>query len=140
MSKSKILASNPRLWVPAVVAGFVAILLGLYFIQPEAVAYFPKCLFFYATGLHCPGCGSARCLHSLLHGDIRQAAAYNSLVLAFFPFLVYAGLRTVHAALKNRPWRIPLWSIRLLLFSLVAYWILRNLNAEPFQLLAPHRL
>ena len=46
----------------------------LYFIPPVAGGIYPPCFFHWLTGLYCPGCGSTRCLHALLHGNFRQAA------------------------------------------------------------------
>jgi len=115
----------------------------IYALPPESTPYFPKCYFHLLTGLHCPGCGAARCLHSLANGDIRQAAAYNILVLAAVPVFVYAGLRTIHTRLRNRPrrdWEMPVWLIWSLVAVIVVFWIVRNLDIEPFQALAPHRL
>ncbi|MCM1109265.1 MAG: DUF2752 domain-containing protein [Clostridium sp.] len=40
------------------------------------------------TGLQCPGCGSQRAVHSLLHADLRAAWGYNALLVAFLPFVL----------------------------------------------------
>jgi hypothetical protein len=127
----------------AIAMGLIAAAALVYALPPESTPYFPKCYFHFATGLQCPGCGAARCLHSLANGDIRQAAAYNVLVLAAVPFFVHAGLRTIHARLRNRPrrdWTMPAWAIWSIVAVIVGFWVIRNLNIEPFQLLAPHRL
>ncbi len=87
---------------------------------------------------HCP-----RCLHSLLHGDVAQAAAYNVLFLLFLPFLLFWAGRAWLSAVTGHPvaqFRFPSWSGRLLLGILIAFWVLRNLPFWPFDLLAPHRL
>ena len=56
---------------------------------------FPKCLFFSLTGLQCPGCGSQRALHSLLHLDLVAALRYN----AYMVFLY-------HLFRKDRLWYV----------------------------------
>lgn len=38
---------------------------------------YPRCPVKLLTGLDCPGCGSARALHSLLHGEIVRAWEFN---------------------------------------------------------------
>lgn len=48
----------------------------------------PKCLFHELTGLECPGCGSQRMLHALLHGNIIEAWHYNALFVAMIPILI----------------------------------------------------
>src|ERR1043166_3363337 len=62
----------------------VALPLGatlLYSHSPTEYTFYPRCLLFLLTGLHCPGCGSTRCAAALLHGDIEQAFAYNPLMV-----------------------------------------------------------
>ena len=64
-----------RLLVAGVVVGIAGGVVLLYVAAPTPDSYFPRCLFHMLTGLHCPGCGSTRCLHALVHGDLPQAVA-----------------------------------------------------------------
>ena len=41
---------------------------------------FPPCMFYSATGWHCPACGLTRCLHALAHGDLPRAFSMNRLL------------------------------------------------------------
>ena len=41
----------------------------------------PPCPLRALTGLYCPGCGSTRTLHALLHGDLATAMAMNPLLV-----------------------------------------------------------
>jgi ABC-type spermidine/putrescine transport system permease subunit II len=50
--------------------------------------FYPPCLFKKLTGLNCPGCGSSRALHQLMHGNLLPALDYNILVVIFLPFIV----------------------------------------------------
>jgi hypothetical protein len=115
----------------------------LYAVPPTEGSLYPRCLYHSLTGWHCPGCGTARCLHALSHGDLLQAAAYNVLTVLLLPLLA-AGLgRQGYATLtgrRGRSWRLPAWSIHLLLIVILAFWFLRNLDCLPFRLLAPHPL
>lgn len=99
---------------------------------------FPPCMFYTATGWHCPGCGLTRCLHALAHGDLPQAMAMNPLLL------VLVLLTPVFVA-----WRLG-WRARVLqpmarLMSTATFWIgllalygvARNLPWAPFTWLAP---
>lgn len=71
----------------AVAAGAIAV---FYFaVDPEQVSYAPFCLFHKLTGLQCPGCGSQRMAHALLHGDFAAAWHYNALLLCFLPLLAF---------------------------------------------------
>jgi hypothetical protein len=115
----------------------------LYSVPPTADSLYPRCLFHSLTGWHCPGCGTARCLHALLHGDLLQAAAYNALTVLLLPLLAAGVGWQGYVTLTGRPagsWRLPAWSIRLLLVVILAFWFLRNLDSFPFRVLAPHPL
>src|SRR5262249_54935902 len=84
----------------------------LYQVPPASGSFYPPCLFHALTGLHCPGCGSTRCLHALLHGDLRQAAAYNVLLLLALPFLGWWALAAALPAgnpHQHASVRIPSW-------------------------------
>ena len=115
----------------------------LYQVPPVEGAWYPKCMFFALTGCHCPGCGTTRCLHALLHGDLRQAVAYNLLTVVSLPFLLVWGLRAGLAAVRGVPLsgpRAPAWCLRALVYLVFAFWVLRNLPLWPFDQLAPHPL
>jgi len=108
---------------------------------PEGTSFFPKCVLHSATGLHCPGCGCARCLHALAHGEFRQAAAFNPLVLLVIPFLVYVGLRMLQNAVAHRQKQVlPARAGWVVLVVVLLFFVLRNLPWPPFTYLAPHRL
>ena len=57
--------------------------------NPETSAWFPRCPIKWLTGFSCPGCGSQRAVHALLHGHVAQAWHFNAaLVLALPPVSV----------------------------------------------------
>lgn len=101
-----------------------------------------QCTVLFFTGLYCPGCGSQRSLHHLLHGEIMIALRYNALFVIGLPFLLYLYyivlqlyiLRNVKLSSK------VIFSTRFALIFiaiLLIYFILRNLNFYPFTYLAP---
>jgi hypothetical protein len=95
------------------------------------------------TGLNCPGCGATRAVHALLHGDLRQALAYNVVFVFLLPLFVALAVRVWWAALRGKPVsgpRMPPWAIRAVLVIVLAFGILRNVSVYPFTLLAPHDL
>lgn len=59
-----------------------------YSFNPGEYAIFPKCPFFVLTGLQCPGCGSQRAIHSLLHLNFIDAFKYNALLVISIPIVV----------------------------------------------------
>ena len=124
---------------------------ALYFlivVKPDDQSYFPRCQFHSITGLHCPGCGLTRALHSALNGEFRQAITYNILAPIFFPIVLISMLRSLWGwcwnrnlppSTKPRPrWMryVPIALAALL----IGFGILRNIPAYPFTLLAPHEL
>lgn len=60
-----------------------------YLVDPAESAWMPRCWFHYFTGLDCPGCGSQRMIHALLHGDIAAAWRANALLLILSPALLF---------------------------------------------------
>ena len=45
----------------------------LYWFEPGKTGFFPSCPFRALTGFNCPGCGTTRALHQLLHGNVVAA-------------------------------------------------------------------
>ncbi|HZY90519.1 MAG TPA: DUF2752 domain-containing protein [Gemmataceae bacterium] len=142
MSQPLTLRARRRLLLLAALAVPAGLFL-LYRYAPTADSLYPRCLFHTVTGLHCPGCGTTRCLHALLHGQFRQAAAYNALALLALPFLLFWAARWGLAFLRGVPLRarpLPAWAYVALVAVVLAFWVLRNLNVPPFDALAPHAL
>lgn len=105
-----------------------AVVYGMF--DPAESAFFPKCPFLLLTGgLRCPGCGSQRAIHSLLHLEFKEAFLYNPLVIISIPFLI---LLAVAALVKeSRPGfynkvNSSLLSKKLLVIIIV-WWIVRNI-------------
>lgn len=64
----------------------------LYCFDPSQGGIYPVCLFHRMTGLMCPGCGSLRAIHQLLHGHLARAFQFNPLLVTFMPFGLWFGL------------------------------------------------
>ncbi|HOA30450.1 MAG TPA: DUF2752 domain-containing protein [Clostridia bacterium] len=118
-----------------------ALLALLYFFEPVKGGIFPPCPFNYLTGLYCPGCGILRGIHSLLHGNLLKAMDYNilmvlSLPLVFYLYLMELGIKIKGKPLvKTRPFSKTFYTITITV--IVVYWILRNVNIFPLNILAP---
>ena len=128
-------------WFAALVfaAGAVAALL-LRIFDPATSGVFPPCPVRYLTGWYCPGCGSLRAIHQLLHGNLQAAWAMNPLAVILLPFLLY-GLAS-HVLLEFRGRGLPqtflpaVW-IRALCVVIILFGVARNLPLHPLNLLAP---
>ena len=127
-----------------IAGGLLIVITGLailfFVLDPAKNAIFPRCIFNSLTGFYCPGCGSQRAIHSLLHFDIAGVAHYNFL---FLPAILLIGYHYLHPILnrvfnwklpnifylKNTPW--------IILCVVVLFWITRNIPVFPFNELAP---
>ncbi len=112
------------------IGGGVVLLLGVYFLyNPAGNPLFPKCPFLQLTQLRCPGCGSQRALHQLLHFNFLEAFRYNALLVSSIPVLslLYAAqlLCNKYPRFYNKIYSpILIWC---LLAIIVFWWLLRNL-------------
>lgn len=109
---------------------FTAILCTVYFfIDPSEFPFTPRCMFHELTGLKCPGCGSQRMLHALVHGDISEAWHQNALLMVAIPVLIPLGW--LEATRKRHPrLYMKVYSVRNIIIVsavIVAWFIGRNL-------------
>lgn len=120
-----------RPWLVA--AGGAAALASLAVMDPNEPGHYPTCPFLAGTGLWCPGCGTLRATHALLHGDVVTAWERNPLAVIAAPILVLAWLRWlaevhgVKAARRWHPTRLPAVAVWSLLAVVLTYWVARNI-------------
>ena len=121
---------------------FILILAVLFFIlDPFKNALFPRCVFNSLTGYFCPGCGSQRAIHNLLHLNFAGVVQNNFLLLPAIVLIIYHYSRTFF----NRKLKLNLPNIFYfkktpwIIFGVIMlFWILRNIPCYPFLMLAPH--
>jgi len=111
----------------------------LFWFDPAQHAFYPVCAFHRVTGLQCPGCGSLRALHQLLHGRFAAAFHFNAVLVCSLPFLAWLALRFAVLKTRNPPGTITvrpvwLWSA---LAALIVFGVLRNLPVPQLAWLAP---
>lgn len=132
--------TGDRLVFVIILAAIALSVLFLYHIDPGQSSLLPPCLFHELTGLYCPGCGSLRALHELVHGNLAAAIKLNPLAIAALPFLAYSwisyGVRTWTKKPAARRQANAYW-IWLLLAAIIAFWVARNIPLYPFTLLSP---
>lgn len=111
-----------------------------YVLDPTKHSIFPNCMFHSLTGAYCPGCGSQRALHSLLHFDLAGVVSYNFLFLPAALFVLY---HYTHPVLNRFfGWKLPnLFYMKktpwIVLVIVILFWVMRNLPWHPFSVLAP---
>ena len=64
---------------------------ALFFFDPATYGFYPPCLFKTIFGAQCPGCGSLRAIHQLLHGNVAAAWALNRPIVVGLPLAAIAG-------------------------------------------------
>lgn len=107
----------------------VTAILCIYFYFDPSDHFFPRCPFLTMTGLECPGCGSQRAIHALLHGDLLAVWHYNAALYLFIPLLVILGIAELsqtrapkfYWAVNSRP---VIWGSGIFI---VLWWIIRNI-------------
>jgi hypothetical protein len=111
----------------------------LFFFDPLKYGFYPRCLLHEATGLLCPGCGSLRAAHQLLHGNLLAAVHLNALfVLSLAVALVITARFLLGGRKGQRQW--PDFQRRWLWLALVVgilFGVLRNLPFAHSLWLAP---
>lgn len=109
--------------------GCIVLVLIYFSYDPSQTAFFPKCPFFTVTGLKCPGCGSQRAFHQMIHLRFDEAFRYNAMLIILLPILVILlfseVIRTKKPALyKKIQNRYTIYSALVLI---VGWFILRNI-------------
>ena len=81
------------------------------------------------TGFSCPGCGSQRAVHALLHGDLGSAFAYNALFIIEIPLIGLLLLSRIPRLRGSRLQRILSARVFILsiLFTIIIWTIVRNI-------------
>lgn len=115
------------LWIGILLCLFI----GLYVYanyDPQICQWFPRCAILTFTGLKCPGCGSQRVFHALLHGQILQAFKYNALLVILIPYillLIFSALFKTRCEKLYNALSSPAL-IGVLMAVIILWWVLRN--------------
>jgi hypothetical protein len=128
---------NRRLTVAGIWFGLALAGLYLFIFEPGRTGFFPACPFRAVTGFACPGCGSTRGLHALVHGDFIAAFKFNPLTMIAVPFLLYALLRHTQSVFLGRAvklHRLPDSYAYTLVGVIFFFWVFRNTPFYPFPL------
>ena len=104
--------------------------LALFWFNPTIAGFYLRCYFHELTGWYCPGCGTTRALHQLLHGNMAAAFRFNPLAILLLPLVGYFAVRGHRGGVK------PIW-IWVLVGVIIMFGVVRNIPAYPFTLLAP---
>ena len=120
---------NRTILIPTAVISAITLMCIYFYFDPSDSVLFPKCAFHSLTGLQCPGCGSQRAIHALLHGDIAEAFHYNAMMVIALPAVI---LLCVSECLRSKYPKFYLqinskWIIRTAFIVVAGWWIIRNI-------------
>lgn len=97
----------------------------LYTYPPTEAAFYPPCVFRMLTGLDCPGCGTTRAAHAILHGRFGEAFRLNPML--FLAGAVFAaGVPSFARGRMPRFMENP-WFGRIAFAVVLVWWVARNL-------------
>lgn len=116
-------------WSGVIVMVLAVLAVVYFFVDPMEVRWMPRCIWKVATGTDCPGCGSQRMAHALMHGDLLGAWHANAYALCMLPligWMLWLELfRKRHPRLYGK-FHSPV-VIRVLAASVLIWWIARNM-------------
>lgn len=112
----------------AVIVVIAALTLFYFLVDPASNRFVPKCPFLMLTGYECPGCGSQRMLHALLHGDLAGAWHYNGLLMVMLPWIALLLVSEVYRKRCETLYRVVNHPVCVVLFciAIVVWFIVRN--------------
>ena len=130
-----------RIKILVISAGFLIGAIVYFLFNPIRYSFFPECPFYALTGFYCPGCGSQRAFHALLHGRLLQAAGYNLLTMSALPFIIYSAVVLLGNTFFKKRWKQNLfykpWFAKFVLIAVLLFGLLRNLPFAGMQWMAP---
>lgn len=119
---------KPRIRTVVIIGAVLLAGIIYYVADPLKSPFMPRCIFHTITGLQCPGCGSQRLIHALLHADLTGAWRANALLLLMIPYLLLltaaelwpAHLPRLHSVLHSTA------AIIIVAVIIAAWFVLRN--------------
>ena len=113
----------------AVAAGAIGALALVGTVSPYRAGAYPTCPFLALTGLSCPGCGSLRALHDLVHLDLVGALGMNPLAPAAVIFLIWSWAAWTWRSATGRPrvWLAPPAVLWVVLALVIVFAVARNI-------------
>ena len=121
---------DKRIYGAVAFCGLVVILSVVYFFfDPTEAKWMPRCIWKAVTATDCPGCGSQRMAHALMHGDFSGAWRANAYALCLLPVIVLMLWLEFFRERYPRLYRrihspAVVW---ILSASVFIWWVLRNL-------------
>lgn len=107
-----------------------------FFNNPTNNRLFLPCPFKLLSGYNCPGCGSQRAIHQLLHGNVVDAFYLNPLLVLSVPIIIYGLGTRAFNYIFDASHRVQFFYSKLFIYTYfgiaIIYWVVRNLSFYPF--------
>ena len=132
--KPKVVSTRSRCNAAVLLLAIVVILVIVTVENPHEAGNLPACPFRVLTGWLCPGCGSTRMMHHVMHGEFVLGAKYNPVAFAFVPVLFGAMLHLLFVTVMGRRLHslsIQGWMFRVMLVLLLGWGFIRNFFDSP---------
>jgi hypothetical protein len=117
-----------RIGAPVIL--FAALIAVYFLLDPAQSGIFPRCPFLLLTGYECPGCGSQRAIHHLLHLRIGCAFRENALFAVLIPYVAMGIYLEYFGGKKRFPKLLSLLfgkrAAALLFLIILIFWVGRN--------------
>ncbi len=117
-----------NLWILGLL--FLAVALYYFFLNPyQQTDFFMSCPFYKITGYQCPGCGSQRAFHELLHFHFFEAFKQNALFVLGIPYVLLIFYANFNKEKHQKLRQVLVGNKTLLILLIVAilFGVLRNL-------------
>ena len=117
-----------NLWILGLL--FLAVALYYFFLNPyQQTDFFMSCPFYKITGYQCPGCGSQRAFHEVLHFHFFEAFKQNALFVLGIPYvlLIFYANFNKEKHQKLRQVLVGNKTLLILLILAILFGVLRNL-------------
>ena len=117
-----------NLWILGLL--LLAVALYYFFLNPyQQTDFFMSCPFYKITGYQCPGCGSQRAFHEVLHFHFFEAFKQNALFVLGIPYVLLIFYANFNKEKHQKLRQVLLGNKTLLILLIVAilFGVLRNL-------------
>ena len=130
-----------RMLLSVLALAVAAAAIFIFYQGDTSAPWLPECMFHKLTGFWCPGCGMTRATHAALHGHLDGAFRLNPVGMVLFPAALLGICLELVGWVRGKPLLVTLRLGRhgawVVLVVILLFWVLRNIPAWPFSLLAP---
>lgn len=99
-------------------------------------SFFLRCPSNFLFNIDCPGCGTQRAIHHLLHLEIAEAFRFNALFVLFSPLILVVIALLIYNFIFDKSVRLPFLANKYFLIAILIiillFGILRNIPIELF--------